>query len=136
MNHVAPQRTVIGRLIFSDVTVLSSFINTTDNINLFADETSIDCFVKGRYLTRKFKGNFTKTEQHVEMNKLTLSTNKTELIFLLRNNSDFISLFYKNEDLTTQNFGRYLGIQIYRNFIFDELLNKILKKMAHAIKSL
>ena len=36
------------------------------------------------------------------MNKLFLNTNKTELIFFLRNNSDFGSMFYKNEVLTTQ----------------------------------
>ena len=43
-----------------------------------------------------------KTEEYVEMNKLSLNTKKTELIFFSRDNSDFGSIFYKNEVLTTQ----------------------------------
>ena len=77
-----------------------------------------------------------KTEEYVELNKLTLNTNKTELIFFSRDNSDFGSIFYKNEVLTTQKSCRYLGIQIDRNLIFEEQLNKALKKMAHAIRSI
>ena len=70
------------------------------------------------------------------MNKLTLNTNKTELIFLLRNISAFGSVFYKNEVLTTQKSCRYPGVQIDRNFSSEEQLNKTLKKMAHAIRSI
>ena len=62
------------------------------------------------------------------MNKLNLNTNKTELIFFSRNNSDFESIFYKNEVLTSEKSCRYLGIQIDKNFSFDEQLNKTLKK--------
>ena len=77
-----------------------------------------------------------KTEEYVEMSKLTLNTNKTKLIYFSRDNSDFGSLFYKNEVLTTEKSCRYLGIQIDRNLSFDEQLNTTLKKMAHAIRSI
>ena len=70
------------------------------------------------------------------MNKLTLNTNKTELILFSRDNSDFGSIFYKNEVLTTQKICRYLGIQICRNLSFEEQLNKTLKVMAHAMRSI
>ena len=70
------------------------------------------------------------------MNKLTLNTNKTELIFFSRDNLDFGSIFYKNEVLTTQKSCRYLGTQIDRNLSFEEQLNKTLEKMAHAIRSI
>ena len=83
--------------------------------------------------SRKF---YKKTEEYVEMNKLTLNTNKTELIFFSRDNSDFGSSFYENEVLTTQKSCRWLGIQIDRNLSFEEQLNKTLKKMAHAIRSI
>ena len=79
---------------------------------------------------------YKKTEEYVEMNKLKLNTNKTELIFFSPNNSEFGSIFYKNEVLTTQKKCRYLGIQINRNLSFEEQLNKTLKKMAHAIRSI
>ena len=36
-----------------------------------------------------------KAEEYVEMKKLTLSTNKTQLIFFSRDNSDFGSVYYK-----------------------------------------
>ena len=70
------------------------------------------------------------------MNKLTLNTNKTKLIFFSRDYFDFGSTFYKNEVLPTQKSCRYLGIQIDRNLSFDEQLNKTLNKMAHAIRSI
>ena len=70
------------------------------------------------------------------MNKLTLNTNKTELIFFSPDNSDLGSIFYKNEVLTTQKSCRYLCIQIDRNLSFEEQLNKTLKKMAHAIRTI
>ena len=70
------------------------------------------------------------------MNKLTLKTKKTELIFFSLDNSDFGSIFYKNEVLTTAKGCRYLGIQIDRNLSIDEQLNETLKKMAHAITSI
>ena len=35
------------------------------------------------------------------MNKITLNTNRSEIIFFSRNISDFVSI-YKNEVLTTQ----------------------------------
>ena len=41
--------------------------------------------------SRKF---YKKTEEYVEMNKLTLNTKKTELIFFSRDNSDFRSIFF------------------------------------------
>ena len=83
--------------------------------------------------SRKF---YKKLWKFVEINKLTLNTNKTKLIFFSRDNSDFGSIFYKNEFLTTQKSCRYLGIQIDRNLSFEEQLNKTLKKMAHAIRSI
>ena len=69
------------------------------------------------------------------MNKLTLNTNKTELVFFLRDNSDFGSIFSEIGVFKTQKSCRCLGIQIDRNLCFDEQLNKTLKKMAHAIRS-
>ena len=42
------------------------------------------------------------TEEYVEMNKLTLNANKTKLIFFSLTSSDFGSIFYKNEVLTTK----------------------------------
>ena len=70
------------------------------------------------------------------MNKLTSNLNKTELIFFPHDNSDFGSIFYKNEVLTTEKSCKFLGIQIDRNLSFDEQLNKTLKKMAHATRSI
>ena len=67
--------------------------------------------------SRKF---YKKTEKYIEMNKLTLNTNKTELIFFSRDNSNFGSNFYKNEVLTAQKIADILvfkmtGILVLRN---------------------
>ena len=110
----------------------SSNISTTEEVIQFADDTSFVCCGQKGSLHGIVKEILQKTEEYVEMNKLTLNTNKTELIFFSRDNSDFESIFYKNEVLTTQKSCRYLGIQIDMNLSFEEQINKTLKKMAHA----
>ena len=42
-----------------------------------------------------------KTQEYVEMYKLTLNINKTELTFFSHDKFDFGSMLYKNEVLTT-----------------------------------
>ena len=60
----------------------------------FADDTSIVCCGERSSLHGKVMENLQKTEEYVEMNKLTLNTNKTELIFFSLDNSDFGSVFF------------------------------------------
>ena len=138
LNHGLPQRTVLGPPIFLlYVDDFSPNISTTEKVFQFADDTSIVCCGQKGSLHRKVTEILQKTEEYVEMNKLTLNTNKRELIFFSRKNSDFESIFfYKNEVLATQKSCRYIGIQIDRNLSFEEQLNKTLKKKAHAIISI
>ena len=137
LNHGVPQGTVLGPFIFLlYVNDFSSKINTTQKVIQFADDTSIVCCGQKSSLHGKVMEILQKTEEHVEMNKLTLNTNKTGLIFFSRDNSDFRSIFYKNEVLTTEKSCRYLGTKIDTNLSFDEQLNKTLKNMTHAIRSI
>ena len=136
LNHGVPQGTVLKPLIFLlYVNDFSFNISTTEKVIQFADDTCIVCCGQKDSLHGKVTKILQKTEECVEMNKLTLNTNKTELIFFSRDNSDFGSNFYKNEVLTTQKSCRYLAIQTDRNLSFEEQLNKTLKKIAHAIRS-
>ena len=105
-----------------------------DEVIQFANDTSIICCGQKSTLQGKVMEILQKKEECAVMNKLTLNTNKTELIFFSRDNSDFGSFLYKNGVLKTEDICRYLGIQIDRNLSFDEQLNNALKKMAHAIR--
>ena len=129
-----PQGTFLRPLIFLlYVNDFSSNISTTEKVIQFADDTSIVCCGQKGSLRGKVTEILQKTEEYIELNKLTLNTNKTEFIFFSRKNSDSEYIFYKNEFLQHK---KVEDIQIDRNLSFEEQLNKTLKKIAHAIRSI
>ena len=100
VNHGVLQGTLLGPLfLLSYVNDFSSNINTTNKVIQFADDRSTACCGQKTRLHGEVMEILQETEEYVEMNKLTLNINKTEIIFFSRDNSDFGSFFYKNEVL-------------------------------------
>ena len=95
LNHGVPKGTVLGPLNFLlYVNDFSSIISTTEKVIEIGDDTNIVCCGQKGSLHGKITEILQKTEEYVEINKLTLNTNKTELIFFSRDNSDFASNFF------------------------------------------
>ena len=82
-------------------------------------------------------GNFTENRRICRDDQTCKYKQNRINLFLSLDNSDIGSIFFhKNEVLTTQKSCRYLSIQIERNLSFDKQLNKTLRKMADAIRSI
>ena len=90
VKHGVKQGTVLGPLIFLFyVNDFSSNVNTTEKVIPFSDDTSIVCCGQKSSLHGKVMELLQKSEEYVEMNKLALNTNKTELVFFLSDESHF-----------------------------------------------
>ena len=79
----------------------SSNKDLTDKLIQFADDTSIICCGQESSLHGKAREILQKKEDYVEMNKLTLNTNKNEFIFS-RNTSDFGFVIQKQSSHNTK----------------------------------
>ena len=77
-----------------------------------------------------------KTEEYVEMNELTLNTNKTELIFFSHDIFDFGSISLQKQISHNRKKWQISWYSNWQESNFDEQLNKTLKKITHAIRSI
>ena len=92
VNHGVSQGTVLSPLIF--LFYVDDFSSNTNTAEKFADDTSIVYCGQKSSLHGKVMEVLQKTEEYVEINKLTLKTNKTKLIYFSRDSSDFGSIFF------------------------------------------
>ena len=69
-------------------------------------------------------------------NKLTLNSDKTEMLFFTNHTNSDPEFSFKGEVTKPAHACRYLGVRIYSNLTFENHLNSDLSKMADAIRSL
>ena len=69
-------------------------------------------------------------------NKLTLNSDKTEMLFFTNHTNSDPEFSFKGEVIKPAHACRYLGVRIYSNLTFENHLNSVLSKMANEIRSL
>ena len=77
-----------------------------------------------------------KTDNYLKQYKLTMNTGKTELLCVSKEHEKFDPIVFWGQEVKPQNHCRYLGIIIDSKLNFNVQLNKVLSKMATAIRSI
>ena len=139
INHGVPQATVLGPLIFIlYVNDFSEAVSTNCDVLQFADDTAILCHAKNEAnLQLIAEDTLNKTDQYMKQNRLTLNEKKTELMVFRNEKLPIIeTVDFKGHRLEASEKCRYLGVIIDRELTYQNQLNKVISKMASAIRSL
>ena len=139
INHGVPQGTVLGPLIFIlYVNDFSEAVSTNCDVLQFADDTAILCHAKNEVnLQLIAEDTLNKTDQYMKQNRLTLNEKKTELMVFRNEKLPIIeTVDFKGHRLEASEKCRYLGVIIDRELTYRNQLNKVISKMASAIRSL
>ena len=139
INHGVHQGTVLGPLIFIlYVNDFSEAVSTNCDVLQFADDTAILCLAKNEAnLQLIAEDTLNKTDQYMKQNRLTLNEKKTELMVFRNEKLPIIeTVDFKGHRLEASEKCRYLGVIIDRELTYQNQLNKVISKMASAIRSL
>ena len=139
INHGVPQGTVLGPLIFIlYVNDFSEAVSTNCDVLQFADDTAILCHAKNEASLQLIaEDTLNKTDQYMKQNRLTLNEKKTELMVFRNEKLSIIeTVDFKGHRLEASEKCRYLGVIIDRELTYQNQLNKVISKMASAIRSL
>ena len=139
INHGVPQGTVLGPLIFIlYVNDFSEAVSTYCDVLQFADDTAILCHAKNEAnLQLIAEDTLNKTGQYMKQNRLTLNEKETELMVFRNEKLPIIeTVDFKGHRLEASEKCRYLGVIIDRELTYQNQLNKVISKMASAIRSL
>ena len=129
---------MLGPLIFLlYVNDFSEKLEGENDVVQFADDTSIICkFERNENIPQKIEKILEQTDKYLTENQLTLSAEKTEMLFFIDHTNSDPEITFKGEVIKPAHACRYLGVQIDSNLTFENHLNSFLSKMAHAIRSL
>ena len=139
INHGVPQGTVLGPLIYIlYVNDFSEAVSTNCDLLQFADDTAILCHAKNEAnLQLIAEDTLNKTDQYMKQNRLTLNEKKTELMVFRKEKLPIIeTVDFKGHRLEASEKCRYLGVIIDRELTYQNQLNRVISKMASAIRSL
>ena len=129
INHVVPQGTVLGPLIF--IKYINGFpekMKKREDVLQFADDTCIISHSKSdENLLCEINSVFENTDSYMRQIMLTLNRDKTKIVVFSKNGESKIEQFHSNGIFIEPTSCRYLDIMIDNNLNFDIQLNKTLK---------
>lgn len=131
INYGVPQGSILGPILFSLYINDLKNISQSNEIILFADDTSIFCTADNYTdLEQNAKHILENCNKWLQSNRLTLNIEKTHyLIFSKTRNNININLTINSRPIYRKHSTRYLGLTIQENLKWDLHIKNVINKM-------
>ena len=134
IKYGVPQGSVLGPILFSLYINDIKELGKQNEVNLFADDTSLFCVAKNyNELERKSNIALEQCNKWLTNNRLTINTDKTHFLDFSVKKTSKINLYINGVQIEEKNETKYLGLIIQNDLKWEQQIKKVISKLNNHI---